>query len=124
MTIETIVPEAMRRAYDLGHYAPATKANGFVFLSGVIGRGDTAEAEFRNAWRTVGAVLAEAGAGFADVVDSTLYIVDLAANAATMAAVKDEFIEAPYPPSTWIGVSSLIRPTARAEIKVTARVPS
>ena len=29
MTIETIVPETMRRAYDLGHYAPAAKANGF-----------------------------------------------------------------------------------------------
>ena len=123
MTIETIVPETMRRAYDLGHYAPAARANGFIFLSGVIGRGETAEDEFRNAWEAVGAVLAEAGAGYADIVDSTLYIVDLAANAAAMAKVKDEFIHAPYPPSTWIGVSSLIYPKARAEIKVTARVP-
>ena len=95
MTIETIVPEAMRRAYDLGHYAPAAKANGFIFLSGVIGRGETAEDEFRNAWETVGAVLAEAGAGYADIVDSTLYIVDLAANSAAMARIKDEFIQAP-----------------------------
>jgi enamine deaminase RidA (YjgF/YER057c/UK114 family) len=123
MTIETIVPDSMRRAYDLGHYAPAAKANGFIFLSGVIGRGATVEEEFRNAWETVGAVLAESGAGFADIVDSTLYIVDIAAHAAAMAAVKDEFIHAPYPPSTWIGVTALIRPAAHAEIKVVARVP-
>lgn len=67
-------------------------------------------------------VLAEAGAGFADIVDSTLYIVDLPANAATMAKVKDDFIKPPYPASTWIGVSALVYPRARAEIKVTARL--
>lgn len=124
MTIETIIPDAMRKSYDLGHYAPAVKVNGFIFVSGVIGKGDSAEEEFRSAWETVGMVLGEAGAHFADIVDTTLYIVDLAANAATMAKVKDEFIHAPYPASTWIGVAELIRPKALAEIKVIARVAS
>lgn len=124
MTIETIVPESMRKSYDLGHFAPAVKANGLIFVSGVIGKGDDPETEFRSAWETVGIVLGAAGASFADIVDTTLYIVDLGANAATMAMVKDEFIPPPYPASTWIGVAGLIRPTARAEIKVIARVAS
>ena len=100
MTIETIVPEAMRKSYDLGHFAPAVKANGFVFVSGVIGKGESAEEEFRHAWETVGMVLGEAGASFADIVDTTLYIVDLAANAGAMAKVKDNYIKLPYPAST------------------------
>lgn len=123
MIIETIVPEAMRKSYDLGHFAPAAIADGFIFMSGVIGRGESAEQEFRHAWETVGMVLAEAGAGFADIVDTTLYIVDLAANAAAMAKVKDDYIKPPYPASTWIGVAGLIRPGARAEIKVVAIIP-
>lgn len=49
-------------------------------------------------------------------------MVDLAANAAAMAKAKDEYIQGPYPASTWIGVSGFVRPGARAEIKVTARV--
>jgi enamine deaminase RidA (YjgF/YER057c/UK114 family) len=124
MSRETIIPETMRKSYDRGHFAPAVKVGGFIFVAGVIGHGDSPEAEFRSAWETVALVLAEAGAGLADIVDSTLYIVDLAANAATMARVKDEFIGEPYPASTWIGVTSLIRPNAKAEIKVTARVPA
>jgi enamine deaminase RidA (YjgF/YER057c/UK114 family) len=122
--IETIVPESMRKSYDLGHFAPAVKSGCFIFVSGIIGKGESAEDEFRSAWQTAGVVLGEAGAGFADIVDTTLYIVDLAANAAIMARVKDEFIQPPYPASTWIGVAGLIRPVARAEIKIIARVSS
>jgi len=62
--------------------------------------------------------------GFEDIVDSTLYVVDLQKNAATMAKVKDEFIKEPYPASTWIGVTELVMPGTRAEIKVTARQTS
>lgn len=121
MTIDVIVPDTMRKAYEAFHYAPAVRENGLIFCSGVIGQGDTAEAEFRDAWKKTGVILAEAGADYGDIVDTTLYLVDLAANAQAMARVKDEFIHAPYPASTWIGVSGFIRPGARAEIKVTAR---
>lgn len=124
MTIEVIVPEAMRKAYDAFHYAPAVREAELIFCSGVIGQGDNADAEFRDAWEKVGLILTEAGAGYGDIVDTTIYLVDLAANAAAMAKVKDEFVHAPYPASTWIGVSGFIRPGARAEIKVTARLKS
>ena len=121
MTINVIVPEAMRKAYDAFHYAPAVREGGLIFCSGVIGQGESAEDEFRDAWEKIGAVLAEAGASYADIVDTTIYLVDLAANAAAMAKIKDEFVHAPYPASTWIGVSGFVRPGARAEIKVIAR---
>ena len=62
-----------------------------------------------------------AGVGFEDVIDTTLYMVDLQKNAAAMFAVKNEFIEEPYPASTWIGITELVIPGARAEIKVIAR---
>ena len=68
-------------------------------------------------------MLAEAGVGYEDIIDSTLYVVDLQKNAGAMAKAKDEFIKAPYPASTWIGVTELVIPGARAEIKVTARIP-
>lgn len=121
MTIDVVIPDALRKVYDAFHYAPAVREGGLIFCSGVIGQGDSAEDEFRDAWTKIGMILGEAGAGFGDIADTTIYMVDLAANASVMARVKDEFIAAPYPASTWIGVSGLVRPGARAEIKVVAR---
>lgn len=124
MSIDVIVPASAKKTYDNWHFAPAVRSENLVFFSGVIGNGDTAEAEFRNAWESLSITLKEAGLGFEDIIDTTLYIVGLQAHAATMAKVKDEFIKAPYPASTWIGVSELIHPNARAEIKVIARIPT
>ena len=124
MAIDVIVPDSARKTYDSWHFAPAVRHGDLIFCSGVVGHGDSAEDEFRNAWLSLGETLAAAGVGFEDIVDSTLYVVDLQKNAATMAKVKDEFIKEPYPASTWIGVSELVIPGARAEIKVTARQAS
>ena len=123
MSINVIVPEKSKASYDQMHFAPAVEQDGFIFCSGCVGQAESAEDEFRQAWQQIGAILAEAGCGYEDIVDSTLYIVDLQANAATMFKVKDEFIKAPYPASTWIGITELVIPGARAEVKVTARKP-
>ena len=48
-------------------------------------------------------------------------MVDLQKNAAAMVKVRDEFIKEPYPAATWIGITELAIPGARAEIKVIAR---
>lgn len=121
MPIDVIVPDSARKTYDSWHFAPAVRHDDLIFCSGVVGQGDTTEDEFRNAWKSLGETLTAAGVGYEDIVDSTLYIVDLQKNAATMAKVKDEFIKEPYPASTWIGVTELVIPGTRAEIKVTAR---
>ena len=123
MEIDVIVPESSRKTYESWHFAPAVRHGDLVYCSGVVGSGDTVEDEFRNAWQALAVTLAEAGVGYADIIDSTLYVVDLQKNAATMAKVKDEFIKAPYPASTWIGVTELVIPGAHAEIKVIARIP-
>ncbi|HIF94460.1 MAG: Rid family hydrolase [Myxococcales bacterium] len=121
MGIDVIVPKSSRKTYESWHFAPAVRHGDLIFCSGVIGQGDTPEEEFRSAWESLGEILREAGVGFEDIIDSTLYIVDLAKHAGAMAEVKDEFIKEPYPASTWIGISSLVIPGTRAEIKVTAR---
>jgi enamine deaminase RidA (YjgF/YER057c/UK114 family) len=121
MAIDVIVPESARKTYDNWHFAPAVRHDDLIFCSGVVGRGDSPEDEFRNAWESLGETLAEAGVGYADIIDTTIYMVDLQKNTGAMAKAKDEFIKEPYPASTWIGITELVIPGARAEIKVTAR---
>lgn len=123
MPIDVIVPDEDRKTYERMHYAPAVRHGDLIFCSGCVGQAETAEAEFRKAWQQVGETLAAAGAGYEDIVDTTLYIVGLQEHTATMFRVKDEFIREPYPASTWIGVSELVIPGARAEVKVVARIP-
>ena len=121
MPIEVIVPKPAQKIYENWHFAPAVRHDGLVFFSGVVGQGDSAEDEFRNAWASLSDTLAEAGVGYEDIIDTTIYMVDLQKNAAAMVKVKDEFIKEPYPASTWIGITELVIPGARAEIKVIAR---
>ena len=123
MTIEVTVPESARKTYTDWRFAPAVRHQDLIFFSGVVGQGESAEEEFRSAWASLEAALAEAGIGYEDIIDTTLYIVDLQKNAATMAKVRNEFIKEPYPASTWIGIAELVIPGARAEIKVIARKP-
>ena len=121
MPIDVIVPEAQRKTYENWHFAPAVRHDDLIFVSGVVGQGESAEEEFRHAWESLGGTLAEAGVGYEDIIDTTIYMVDLQKNAAAMAMAKDECIKEPYPASTWIGITELVIPGARAEIKVVAR---
>ena len=123
MTIEVIVPESARETYTDWRFAPAVRHQNLIFFSGVVGQGESAEEEFRSAWASLEVILTEAGIGYEDIIDTTLYIVDLQKNASTMAKVRNEFIKEPYPASTWIGITELVIPGARAEIKVIARKP-
>ena len=100
MPIEVIVPEPARKIYENWHFAPAVRHDDLIFFSGVVGQGDSAEDEFRNAWASLSDTLAEAGVGYEDIIDTTIYMVDLQKNAAAMSKVKDEFIREPYPAST------------------------
>lgn len=123
MAINIIVPESARKTYANWHFAPAVQHDDLIFFSGVVGQGESAEEEFRNAWASLGETLAAAGVGYEDVIDTTLYMVDLQKHAAAMSKAKDEYIKEPYPASTWIGITELVIPGARAEIKVIARKP-
>lgn len=126
---DLVVPAAQRGLYDRFHFAPAVRAGGLLLCSGQIGTGPDGrppaepEAQFVAAFEQVAAVLAEAGLGFADVVELTSFHVGMQ-HLATFAAVKDRYLAAPYPAWTAIGVSELAFPGGLAEVRVTARLPA
>jgi 2-iminobutanoate/2-iminopropanoate deaminase len=81
--------------------------------------GDIA-AQTRRVLDNVAAVLAEAGAGFADVVKTTIFLADLGDFAAVNAVYGERFASAPPARST-VQAARLPR-DARVEIEVTAVV--
>ena len=112
-------------------YSHAVEAAGLLFVSGqvpldergeLVGAGDMGE-QARQAFRNLGAVLAAAGAGFADVVKLTYFVRDVGAVGAIRAA-RDEFIDTDRPPaSTLVEVSRLFRPELLIEIEAVAVAP-
>jgi enamine deaminase RidA (YjgF/YER057c/UK114 family) len=79
------------------------------------------EHQFREAFEFLRANLAAAGLTFDDVVEMTTYHVDLRKHLAAFVRVKDEYVFAPYPAWTAIGVSELITEGTLVEIRVIAR---
>ena len=72
MTIDVIVPESSREIYKNWKFAPAVRHDDLIFFSGVVGQGDSAEDEFRNAWSSLNETLKEAGVGYEDIIDTTV----------------------------------------------------
>lgn len=127
MKRDVILPDADRRAYEAFHFAPAVRSGDLIFCSGQIGLAtggavpDKPEDEFRNAWQAVGRILAEAGLSYENIIEYTTYHVGLQQHLQAFMKVRDEFIDAPWPAWTAIGVSELAVPGARVEVKVVAR---
>jgi 2-iminobutanoate/2-iminopropanoate deaminase len=111
----------------IGPYSQAIEADGWVFCSGQIGldpatgqlitggTGPEAEQVLQN----LQAVLASARLGFAHLVRTTIYLVDLA----DFAAVNDvyaRYVRPPFPARATVGVAALPR-GARVEIDAVAR---
>jgi enamine deaminase RidA (YjgF/YER057c/UK114 family) len=125
MTRDVILPEADRRAYEAFHFAPAVRAGNLILCSGQIGTAggtvpEQPEEEFRNAWKAVGRVLAEAELGYENIIEYTTFHVGLQQHLQVFMKVRDEFISAPWPAWTAIGVSELAVPGARVEVRVVA----
>ena len=128
MTIEVVNPSSAMTLYERFHFSQAVKSNGMMICSGQIGTAaggavpaDLAE-EFRNAWRAVQGLLAEGGATLSDVIEYTTFHVGLQKTMGTFMKVRDEFIKAPWPAWTAIGISELAVPGAHVEIRVVARL--
>ena len=110
----------------IGPYSQALDAGGWVFCSGQIGLdpgtgqlvsgGVVAETE--QVMRNLDAVLTAAGLGFADVVRTTIYLVDLA-DFSTVNDIYARYVRAPYPARATVGVAALPR-GARIEIDAIA----
>ena len=138
---EVVIANAFERdvLYGDWHFAPVRRAGDFVFLSGVVAgpRKDEARtpeayrAQLRRAFSTLQASLAAAKLTFADVVElQTFHVFSSPHFEGTkeqhldaVRAVKDEFMKAPYPAWTAIGVSALVPDNGLIEIKLTAYAP-
>lgn len=113
----------------IGPYSPGVVADGMIFLSGQIGldprsgslaTGVVAQAE--QVLSNIGALLAEAGAGFEDVVKCTVFLADIADFSAVNDVCASRFPK-PYPARSAVQVAALPA-GALVEIEVIARVPS
>jgi 2-iminobutanoate/2-iminopropanoate deaminase len=124
---EIRVPEL---AEPISHYTDAVRAGELLFVSGFVpvdgeGRlvgGDDVVAQARQVLANLGAVLAAAGATFADVVKVTVYLTDIA-DRARINPVRQEVFGEARPASTLVEVSALAVPGAKLEIEAVALVP-
>ena len=122
-----VIPSGMQRFYDQFHFAPAVRVGKNVFCSGQLGNGPDGKldpdpaVQITAAFENVRAVLEEAGAKFAHVVEMTSFHVGLNEHIGVFMQVKDGFVKKPYPAWTAVGVSELAF-GALVEIKVRARI--
>lgn len=114
----------------IGPYNQAVSIDGLVFCSGQIaidpaaGRlidGDIT-AQTQQVMRNIEAVLAAAGATFADVVKTTIFLVDMADFAVVNAIYGEHFAGAVAPARSTVAVAMLPL-GARVEIDAIARLP-
>jgi reactive intermediate/imine deaminase len=111
----------------IGPYSQAVKSGDLLFLSGQIpldpatGQLVTGDitAQTRRVMDNLRAVLAAAGCTFADVVRTTIYLVDLG-HFATVNEAYGSYFEAPYPARATVQVAALPK-GAQVEIDVIAR---
>ena len=128
MLRETIVPAGYETQVEEWGLAPAVRVGDTLYCSGQIGFEPDgtlpaeAEVQIANAFDHVAAVLAAAGATFADVVELTSFHVGLIEQLGVYAEVRNRYIGAEPPAQTAIGVAELGFPGAIIELKVTAVV--
>jgi 2-iminobutanoate/2-iminopropanoate deaminase len=118
-------------AEPISHYTDAVRAGDLLFVSGVVpvdaagalvGEADV-EAQARQVFTNMGAVLAAAGCGFGDVVKVTVFLVDVD-DRPRVNTVRREVFGAARPASTLVEISRLAVPGARIEVEAIALVPA
>lgn len=81
------------------------------------------QAQFATAFEALRAILFEAGATLADIVELTSYHVDMTSHMPTFMQVRDRYLAEPYPAWTAIGVTELIVPGSLVELRAVATAP-
>ncbi len=110
----------------LGPYSQAVEVNGWVFCSGQIGLEPASgklveggiEAETRRLLENIRAILAAAGLTLADVVSTTIFLIDLK-DFEAVNRIYSEHFSAPYPARSTVQAAALPR-GARIEIAAVA----
>ena len=109
-------------------FSPAVRAGNLLFISGttavddnlnVVGKGDIV-AQTRFIFEKFARLLGEAGASFANIVETTDYFLTMEDYKRTAEVRREFFKGPPYPAATGVLVAGLIRKDALIEIKATA----
>lgn len=102
-------------------YCRAVVAGGWVHVAGTVGQGEGVVAQCRSALDIIGKALAEADAGFEDVVRVTYMLPDRNEFAPCWPVLAETF--GANPPAATMIECGLIDPKYRIEIEVTAFLP-
>jgi enamine deaminase RidA (YjgF/YER057c/UK114 family) len=96
-------------------YSDAIQVGNTVYVSGIVGRGETVEEQLTSIFTSANHVLAKFGATLADVVKETAYTTDMEAlKAANPARIRAYGTHAPA--ATWVQIQRLFMESAKLEI--------
>ncbi len=125
-TGNAIVPSNWATFFGQTHVPAAVRVGDTLHVTGHTGENadDTfpvdPETQIRQTFANVAVTLAEVGATWADVVSMTTYHVGLSSQAAMVLDLAAEFLQAPYPAWTAVGVAELWDAEAIIEISCIA----
>lgn len=128
MPRNAVYPAGRSAAAQSLKLSPGVVSGGHVYVTGMTGSGpdgtmpEDPEAQFRQAFEKIDAVLRAAGAGCGTIVDMTSYHVRLNDHFDTFCAVRSAYVGEPYPAWTAVEVAGLRRPGALVEVKVVAAI--
>ncbi len=123
---QPINPPHTRPIYDAFHFSQATRVGDTIWVSGQVGIGPDMQpaagmaAQAELAFQALKAVLAEAGATLADVVELTTFHTDLRGEMKDFVRVKDRHFPDRYPSWTAVGTTQLAMPEFCVEIRAVA----
>jgi enamine deaminase RidA (YjgF/YER057c/UK114 family) len=126
---DAVIPASWSEFYAATGIPAAVKSGDVLRLTGHTGdRADGTfsndpEAQTRQTFRNVALTLSEAGLQWSDVVEITTYRVGLRAQSDVALRVAAEFLDAPYPAWTDVGITELFEPDALIEMSCVAVDP-
>ena len=118
-------PALLKIEQDWG-FSDAIVTGDTIYLSGVVAgvrEGETdLQIGYTRAFDRIGAILKNAGASWDDVVEITSFHTDLTTQMPAIVAVKNRYVQPPFPAWTAIQVSRLIPTNGITEIKIVAKL--
>ncbi len=128
MKPQIIQPRSVHSTAGVG-YSHVARVGDFLYISGqialdrqgnLVGTGDI-EAQTRQVYANLRAILEEFGGGFANLVKLTTYLTDRR-SLAGFRKVRNELFREPFPPNTLVFIAGLAREEYLIEIEAVAAI--